>query len=85
MDSYCNVLWLHSEAIFRQCNITKINELIQHFKMFVSFTVEISTSKVLCVFWEPKLKTSKGYNILRSQSEMVALSVVNGTEGGQHI
>jgi len=53
--------------------------------MFLSRTVEISTSRGLCVFWEPKLKTNNGYNILRSQSEMVALSVVNGTEGGQHI
>jgi hypothetical protein len=53
--------------------------------MFLSCTVEISTSTVLCVFWEPKLNTNKGYNTLRLQSEVVASSVVNGTEGGQHI
>jgi len=58
--------------------------------MFLSFTVEISTSTVLCVFWEPKLKTDKGYNILRSQygtnlQYMVALSVVNRTEGEQYV
>jgi hypothetical protein len=63
----------------------KINELLQHFKMFLSHTVEFSTVTTLCLFWEPKLKTNKGYNVLRLQSEMVALSVINGTEGGQHI